>query len=161
MTVPICLACGTHFGESTVTWTTKCLKTMPVTAPCPTCQAAGTIIHVDDAIAAAVLIMNQRGWHTAFSCAGHIAKSCYSDNFDAYGYVSFKRHVPVPPPLPAGLFYEQDGDGGILRWEYKCYPSWIALTLQLQNTMLALTLWALALPDLTVKTEYLDDAPAS
>ncbi len=95
------------------------------------------LVEVDDLIAPAIQLLNQKNYITSACCSGH------AGDLPVIGYIQFDFGEMTPETLPNGWYW--DGDGLM-------YYDYISHTVQVQeqeirDTMRKLYEWAQSLPD--------------
>ena len=95
---------------------------------------SGSCFEVDDFIAPAISILNQKGYLTAFCCSGHA-----EDPHDPeLAYIAFEFGGITPVTIPAGWYWAFDGQ---MEYRYEAVTQTM-----IEAVMSELTAWAAALP---------------
>ena len=93
-------------------------------------------VQIDDLIAQTIQILNLKGYKTAWSCSGHVEKDFNS------AYILFEFGEITPEELPAGWFWEEDGN---MQYQYvSCTPD--DLEKEITEVMRDLLNWVESLP---------------
>lgn len=89
---------------------------------------------VDDLIAPAIAILNQKGYRTAFCCSGHADHP----HDPELSYIAFEFGGITPEVLPAGWYWACDGQ---MEYQYETVTQ-----ASIASVMSGLTSWAESLP---------------
>lgn len=113
---------------------------------CPKATCHGKIVEIDELMLPIIQLLNQKGYHTAFCCAGHAYVSTPNT------YIKFQDEIDLPM-IPHGFNWENEN---IIRKSYNKKDTYYKKYIDILNTMRELYDWAEGIPDNPRKDELKD-----
>lgn len=142
----LCLDCGNVFDSKYTTM--KKSNAAMYEYICPLASCGGTCVEIDENIIEPIRMLNNKGYRTKFSCAGHVfSKESAYVAFDQYLYP--ENYLDLPKGWKADKFV---GWGNyIIRYEIKGDLNSKERFLDQFNAMKNLMDWAESLPERTIE----------
>lgn len=140
MTVLVCLGCGELFQEGTINIGKENLDEFG-NIMCPRYNCRSSVIELDEWIAETIIILNNKGYQTAYCCSGHL----YDEVCETY--IKFEDEDCVPSSIPEGFKLES---GNTIRCRIDCFFELDSVTRykKLTEANLNLIKWADELEDI-------------
>lgn len=84
--------------------------------PCLMRDCPGDVVQLDEFIAPAIMMLNEKGYSTRFCCAGHVTASENPDSFYVFFYDFVEFEEEELAKLPKSFTLENDGRGLTIRY---------------------------------------------
>lgn len=84
---------------------------------CPIKDCSGEVVELDEMITPTIILLNKKGYHTSYCCAGHIDKDCGYISFTEYDGMEYEEYLP--DHYPEGTFTYQPEQKSIFRWKFE------------------------------------------
>ena len=116
------------------------------------------MVEIDEFIAPAIFLLNQKGYETLYSCSGHMYPflgyfyRCNDlgeeEKMESYEtdctqcYIVFKEMYEFPVELPEGFHFDSDRKIAMIEKDHKSKPGTIERMTEIVETMQKLYYWA-------------------
>ena len=111
MSVLVCLGCGELYQEGTINFGNENRDEFD-NIMCPRYNCRSSVIELDEWIAETIIILNNKGYHTAYCCSGHL----YDEVCETY--IKFESEECIPTYIPEGFELES---GNTIRLKVDCF----------------------------------------
>ena len=116
------------------------------------------MVEIDEFIAPAIFLLNQKGYETSYSCSGHMypflgyiyrhAGSDREEKVVSYEtdctqcYIVFKEVYEFPIELPEGFHFDSDHETTMIGKDHESEPGTMERMIEIVETMQELYYWA-------------------